>query len=55
MNDLLTLKNIPDAALITELMRRGYEVLKWDYIEWDIPACNAPAPQHKNKENDKRK
>ena len=55
MNDLLTLENIPSAALVAELMRRGYEVYKWDYIEWDIPACNATAPQPQNKEYDKRK
>ena len=51
MDDLITtVVNIPDAVLIAELKRRGYEVFKWDVLVWDDPA-----PQQQNKQYDKRK
>ena len=57
MDDLITtVANIPDAVLIAELKRRGYEVFKWDDPAWDDPAWDDPAPQQQqNKQYDKRK
>ena len=61
MDDLITtVANIPDAVLIADLKRRGYEVFKWDDPAWDDPAWDDPAwddpaPQQQNKQYDKRK